>query len=111
MNNEDNNINFSANNTQSFLKSPKSVKKRKVIIYASIITLIIISIILILIFAFKKNKETNKNNINLPSIFIENLNNSKYCGFSILILNCINLNYYNDIKNTDISFKFILNNY
>ena len=110
MNSDD--INYSLNNQkgQSLLESFKSSKKRKILLYG-LICLLIIIIILILIFTLKSNNETKENKNELPSIFIEKLNTSNFCRFSILTLNCSNLNYYKDIKNTDISFQFTSNNF
>ena len=110
MNSDD--INYSLNNQkgQSLLESFKSSKKRKILLYG-LICLLIIIIILILIFTLKSNNETTENKNELPSIFIEKLNTSNFCRFSILTLNCSNLNYYKDIKNTDISFQFTSNNF
>ena len=101
-------INFSINDPkqQNFLQTPKT-SKTKIIIYI-LISLIIISIILILIFTLKEDKN-NEIKDNLPSIYIENLETLKYSKFSILTLNCSNLNYYKDIQNKDISFKFTSN--
>ena len=60
-------------------------------------------------FTLKKNDNNNENKDNLPSIYMENLDTTKYCTFSVLTLKCLNLNYYKDIKNKDITFQFTSN--
>ena len=52
------------------------------------------------------NNEESINNYVIPQFSIENIQKTKYCLNSIIKLNCLNLNYYPDITNTDISFEF-----
>ena len=54
----------------------------------------------------KSEEKENKESIEPPQIYIEEIMQSNYCIYSILKLKCINLNYYTEIKNSDISFIF-----
>ena len=99
--------NFSINdpNHQNSIQDPPHNTKKSLIIYISIIFLFILMIILILFFILK-SKDNNKDNENLPTIYIENIKNLKYCSFAILSIKCYNLNFYKEITNKDISFLF-----
>ena len=103
------NDNFIINKQQE--KENSYLKKRKKIrILISLVTIcLIIAIILIIIFATKKSnkEEKEKENVEIDLTYIKSL---KYCSHSILELKAINLDKFNNINNTDISFIFTTEN-
>ena len=103
------------NNNIPLIKTKKFI----IIIIITISVLVIAAILISVLVIVNKNDKENKNNkeelnnneesINnyvIPQFSIENIQKTKYCLNSIIKLNCLNLNYYPDITNTDISFEF-----